>query len=358
MVCIIMAGGAGTRFWPASRRRLPKQLLDITGSGPMVVETCRRLAPAARERELLLVIAKEHEKETRRLFAGREVNIIAEPVGRNTAPCMGLGALFAEHAGARGAIAFLPADHFIADNRAFIQALRRAAHLAAKGAIVTLGIVPDRPETGYGYIRRDRKEVMVKGAPAYGVSAFVEKPDLKTAKKYLAQGGYFWNAGIFVATPQAVLSEIKIHLPGLHQGLERLRKKIGTPGFGREMKAVYPRLTAVSFDYGVMEKTKYPQMVVPCECGWSDVGSWESLRELRAPELDGRGNLAEGDSLLVDCEGSFVSSRAGKLIACLGLKGCLVVDTPDALLVADVGRSQDIRQVIEELKKTKREKLL
>jgi mannose-1-phosphate guanylyltransferase len=358
MHCIIMAGGSGTRFWPASRRKIPKQFLDITGRGPMVVETCRRLAPLAADEELTLVISKEHEKETRRLFTGRKVNIISEPVGRNTAPCVGLGALFASHAGTRGAVAFLPADHFIHNEKAFLQALRRAAILAERGAIVTLGIVPYRPETGYGYIRRDRKEVKVSGKTAYGVRAFVEKPDLKTAKKYLAEGDYFWNAGIFVATPEAILAEIKLHLPDLHAGLERLGKKIGAPDFEREMKAVYPRLQSISFDNGIMEKTQYPQMVVPCECGWSDVGSWASLYELREDEQDGGGNLTEGDVLTIDCENSFVSSKEGKLIACLGLKNCLVVDTRDALLIADLGRSQDIRRIIERLKETRRDKLL
>ncbi len=358
MHCIIMAGGAGTRFWPASRRHIPKQLLDITGRGPMVVETCRRLAPLARDEELTLVISREHEEETRRLFPGREVQIVSEPVGRNTAPCIGLGALYAEHAGAKGAIAFLPADHFIFNTGAFLRALGQAASLAESGAIVTLGIVPNRPDTGYGYIRRDQENIAAEETPAYRVSAFVEKPDLATAKHYLTQGDYLWNAGIFVATPEVILSEIKIHLPDLHKGLERLKSSIHTADFEREIEVVYGQIASVSFDYGIMEKTKYPLMVVPCECGWSDVGSWASLYDLRREEQDERGNLSEGDSLLIDCEGSFVSSGSGKLVACLGLKNCLVVDTPDALLVADLDKSQEVRKITEALKNTKREKLL
>lgn len=358
MYCIIMAGGAGTRFWPASRRRIPKQFLDITGRGPMVVETCQRLAPLAKDENLILVISREHEEETRRLFAGRGVHIVPEPVGRNTAPCIGLGALYAEHVGAKEPIAFLPADHFIFDSDVFLQALSQASSLASSGAIVTLGIVPNRPETGYGYIRRDREKIESGGSTAYGVSAFAEKPDLETARQYLAQGDYLWNAGIFIATPEAILSEIKIHLPDLYRGLERLKGKVGTADFETEIEAVYAQLESVSFDYGIMEKTRYPLMVVRCECGWSDVGSWSSLHDLRKEEQDGRGNLSEGDSLLVDCEGSYVSSQGGKFVACLGLNNCLVVDTPTALLVADLGKSQEVRRITEELKKVKREKLL
>lgn len=358
MHCVIMAGGAGTRFWPASRRRIPKQFLNITGRGPMVVETCQRLAPLARDEELTLVISQEHEEETRRLFAGREVRIVSEPVGRNTAPCIGLGALCAERAGAGGPIAFLPADHFIFNSEAFLQALRRAAALAEAGAIVTLGIVPDRPETGYGYIRRDREAMVSEGVAAYRVSAFVEKPSFEMAKQYLMQGNYLWNAGIFVAKSDVILREIETHLPDLRTALDRLKGTIQTEDFEREIASVYPLLKSVSFDYGIMEKTNCPLIVVPCECGWSDVGSWASLYDLRKEEQDAEGNLCEGDALVVDCERSFVSSKGGRLISCLGLRNCLIVDTPDALLVADLDKSQQVREVTEELKRIKREELL
>lgn len=358
MFCVVMAGGSGTRFWPASLRRMPKQFLDITGRGPMVVETCQRVGTLSRDDELILVISREHLEETERLFAGRGVHIVAEPVGRNTAACIGLGALYANQLGCEGPIAFLPADHFIADRSAFLSAIDQAASLAQSGGIVTLGIVPTRPETGYGYIRRAGEKVTARGGHAYRVSAFVEKPDLEKARQYVAGGEYFWNAGIFVATAATILREMESHLPVLHQGLERLKKTIRTPSFEKEMEAVYPGLESVSFDYGIMERTTCASRVVPCECGWSDVGSWESLHELKKAEHDTEGNFSEGDSLLIDCEGSHVSSRGGKLVACLGLKDCLVVDTPDALLVADLRKSQDVRRIIEELKRKKKEKLL
>ncbi len=358
MHCVIMAGGFGTRFWPASLRRMPKQFLDITGQGPMVVETCNRVGSLAGDEEIILVIAKEHEEETRRLFAGRRVHILSEPVGRNTAACIGLGALYAAHLGARGPIAFLPADHFISDQATFLEDIERASEVAASGAIVTLGIQPTRPETGYGYIQRSEQETKSRGKPVFRVSAFVEKPGLEKARQYLARGEYYWNAGIFVATAETISGEMEARLPALHSGLERLSSALSKGSFEKEMEEVYPGLESISFDYGILERTTNPVWVVPCECGWSDVGSWSSLYELRKGDRDKDGNLSEGDCMLVDCSQTYVSSRGKKLVACLGLKNCLVVDTPEALLVADLDKSQDIRKIIDHLKTARREKLL
>ncbi len=358
MFAVIMCGGSGTRFWPVSRRSRPKQFLNITGRGPMVVDTCDRLKPLAGDEEMLLVLGHEHLKDAENLFKDRGVHMLAEPVGRNTAPCIGLGAIYARHLGYAGSVAFLPADHFIGDTSSFVKALEAAGELASSGGIVTLGIVPTRPETGYGYIRRDKGHRDVKGFSTYEVSEFVEKPDLEKALNYLESGEYYWNAGIFVATAETILNEIEAHLPGLFSGLLRLEKAFGTKGFETEFKAVYEEIKGVSFDYGIMEKTGKKVYVLPCECGWSDVGSWASLYDLRAFDHDGHKNLAEAETLLIDCEGSFVSGRGGRLVACLGLKNCLVVDTPDALLVADLDRSQDIREIVDRLRRTGNEELL
>ena len=358
MFAVIMCGGSGTRFWPVSRMRQPKQFLDITGHGPMVVETCDRLRPLARDNEMILVLGQQHLEDARGLFEGRDVHMLAEPVGRNTGPCMGLGALYAQYLGHPGPVAFLPADHYIGDPVAFIEALRIAGELAASGGIVTLGIVPDRPETGYGYIRADRNHVEVSGLKAHKVLEFVEKPDFEKACEYLSSGEYYWNAGIFVATAETILKETETHLPGLYAGLVRLKKVLGTDRFEAGLKALYEDLESVSFDYGIMEKTVETVYVVPCQCGWSDVGSWSSLYELRSEEHDGDRNLADGETLIIDCEKSFVSGRGGRLVACLGLKNCLVVDTPDALLVADLGCSQDIRKIVDQLKERGRKRLL
>ncbi len=358
MHAVIMSGGSGTRFWPESRKRLPKQFLDITGRGPMVVETCDRLASVCRDEEMILVLGKEHLEQAERLFAGRRVHLVAEPVGRNTAPCIGLGALYARYLGCRGAVAFLPADHFIGDLPSFLKALSAGAALAETGGIVTLGIPPDRPETGYGYIRRDDARVDAGGLEAYRVSEFVEKPDLDTARGYLAGGRHYWNGGIFIATPGTILKEIERLLPRLYEGLMRLEGTLGTEGFETALTEVYNGIEPVSFDYGIMEKTQGDVYVVPCRCAWSDVGSWSSLYELRTGQHDPQGNLADGETLLVDCRRNFVSAGSGRLVACLGIRNCLVVDTPEALLVADLDRSQEIRKIVDCLKERGLLKLL
>lgn len=358
MFVVIMAGGSGTRFWPASRKEKPKQFLDISGKDPMAVEACNRLRPLASEKEMILVLGREHLQEANELFRDQDVHILAEPVGRNTAPCIGLGAIYAQYLGCSGPVAFLPADHYIGDPSAFLQGLHNSGKIAESGGIVTLGLVPTRPETGYGYIEGSEVHPDFKQMPAYKVSAFVEKPDLESAQRYLASGSYYWNAGIFVATPETIIKEIENHLPDLCQGLKRLEKVLGTDAFEAEIEDVYSTLESVSFDYGIMEKTTGPVFVLPCECGWSDVGSWTSLYELRRQAHDQHQNLVEGEPLLIDCENSFVSGRSGRLVACLGLKNCLVVDTPDALLVADLGRSEEIRRIVEQLKKTDKEELL
>jgi mannose-1-phosphate guanylyltransferase len=358
MVVVIMAGGSGTRFWPASRKDSPKQFLNITGKEPMVVETCNRLRPLASEREMILVLGREHLEKARDLFENQNVHLVAEPVGQNTAPCIGLGAIYSRHLGCSGPVAFLPADHYIGKPSALVQSLAQAGELAQSGGIVTLGIIPTRPETGYGYIRKSEDPPDFGQPAAYKVSAFVEKPDLKQAQAYLASGDYFWNAGIFVATPDTIMQEIRNQLPDLYAGLKRLEAVLGTDAFEAEIEDVYPALESISFDYGIMEKATCPVFVLPSDCGWSDVGSWASLYQLKEDGRDPHLNLTEGEPLLIDCEQSFVSSRSGRLVACLGLENCLVVDTPDAVLVADLEKSEEIRKIVDRLKKDQKEEHL
>ena len=358
MFAVIMCGGSGTRFWPASRRQRPKQFLDITGKGAMVVDTCDRLVSLIADDRVILILGKEHREEASELFKGRSVHILAEPVGRNTAPCMGLGALYARHLGSEAPVAFLPADHFISKPEAFLADLESAGKLAADGGIVTLGIVPTRPETGYGYIRKTTDTASSDTTSAYRVSAFVEKPDIEKAHDYLKSGDYYWNAGIFVATPETILTEIEKQLPDLHEGLGRIALSLGTDRFETEFKRAYETIQSISFDYGIMENTESQVYIIPSECGWSDVGSWESLYELRGAERDRHWNLTEGETLLIDCEKSFISSKANRLVACLGLKNCLVVDTGDTVLVADLTQSQNIRKIVDQLKETQKDTLL
>jgi mannose-1-phosphate guanylyltransferase len=358
MFVVVMAGGSGTRFWPASRAGNPKQFLNITGSGPLLLETCERVAPLARDDQMVIITGETHVSAARKLFHGRHILLIGEPVGRNTAPCIGLGALVARHRGHNGAVAFLPADHFIQDRSAFLEALRSADKLASSGGIVTLGILPTHPETGYGYIRREGDSMKAGSGDAFRVSRFVEKPDPATARAYISSGEYYWNGGIFVATPDTILREVEHHLPKLYEGLLKLERTLDTPEFEDQLKDVYGNLEGVSFDHGVMEKSRTEIYVIPCACGWSDVGTWSSLYGVRKDDADPMGNISEGESLLVECRDTYVSNRGKRMVACLGLKNCLVVDTDDALLVADLSRSQDVRLIVNELKKRSRTELL
>lgn len=347
MYIAIMAGGSGTRFWPASRQWRPKQFLNIIGDTPMVLATYQRIQALAPDERILLVVGEQHRAETERLFAHTAVNILAEPVGRNTAPCIGLAAKYVERLGGGGPIVILPADHFIADAEVFRACLRRAAEVASDGGIVTLGIVPTRPETGYGYIERGAESEQEN---VFRVVKFVEKPDLQTAGKYLAAGNYFWNAGIFVATPQTLLAEFSRQMPAFFAGLEQLSASFGQPQFAAQLKSLYEQTESISFDYAIMEKTTKPVHVVPANCGWSDVGSWFSLYEVRREkEKDGFGNIQEGNALLLNCKDSFVVARGNRLTAALGLNNILVVDTDDALLVADLAHSQEVKDVINRL---------
>ena len=358
MYSVIMAGGSGTRFWPYSRKDRPKQFLDITGHGPMVLETCNRLVPVIRDEEMIIVLGNEHLDEAKRIFSERDIRILGEPVGRNTAPCIGLGAIYARYIGCESAIAFLPADHFISDRHGFLRALEHAGAISEHGGIVTLGIVPTRPETGYGYIRRSRSYSDSSGYSVYEVSSFEEKPDIDKAMEYMLSGEHYWNAGIFVATAETILNEIKQHMPELYEGLMLLEKSLKDGSFDETLKTVYEGLKAVSFDYGIMEKTKAPLFVVPCDCGWSDVGSWESLYQLRSSEYDNNNNLTDGNALFIDSRNNFVSEEAGKFVACLGVENLIVVHAEDALLIANMGRSQEIRRIVEYLNDKNKKELL
>ena len=358
MHSVIMAGGSGARFWPYSRKKMPKQLINITGKNPMVVETCDRLLSVSKDEEMTIILGESHYEETKRLLPERKINILAEPVGKNTAPCIGLGALYARHLGYEGPVAFLPADHFIGNVAAFTDCLERAGKACESGGIATLGIVPSRPETGYGYILRSNEVIKSEAGSVYRVLDFVEKPDLEKAMEYIQSGEYYWNAGIFVSTPETILHEMEICLPDTYKSLAKLLPYFGSPDFQEKFMEVYSEIESESFDYGVMEKTEADVLVIPCECGWSDVGSWESLYELRSDEYDNNKNLADGDTLIIDCEESYVASMGNRFVACLGLKNCIVIDRHDALLVADMKKSQDIKKIVNELKKRKREDLL
>lgn len=361
MNLVIMAGGMGTRFWPASREHAPKQYLAILGGRRMIEETYRRVEPLA-PAMTLAVVNDAHLDLTREVFgqlaagAGGSFEILGEPRGRNTAPCIGLAAVHLRRAGRDEPMVVLPADHFIADAEGFRRVLR-AAVAAADEEIVTIGITPTHPETGYGYIRRG-PEVAAGELPVYAVEAFVEKPDLATAGEYLESGSYLWNAGIFVVRPQVVLEQIRIQIPQLFAGLSRVEAAIGTPEYPAVLRQVYDEISAISFDYGIMEHTDLPVRVIPGNFGWSDVGNWRAAYELRKHEGDSDGNLARGEVVLAGCRNTFVDAVPGRLVAVVGTENLVVVDTPDALLVADLNQVQRVKEVVDELRRRGKDELL
>lgn len=351
MYIIIMAGGSGTRFWPASRERKPKQFLNIIGSRPLIEQTFLRVSPLTEEQNIFLVINHVHRALTEQIFAERRVTILSEPMGRNTAPCIGLAAIHLRRNAGDVPMVVLPADHFIADEEAFRQTLQAAARVAETGAIATIGITPTRPETGYGYILKGAQQSAMSSHPVFLVEKFVEKPDLATATEYVTSGRYLWNSGIFAFTPNTILEEMATHLPDVYRGLVELEEHISASSYQRGLEKVYARFPSISIDYGVMEKTRRPVYVLPGTFGWSDVGSWHALYELRREERDERENVTDGRALLIDTHQSFVYAPSGRLVAAVGLDHLLIVDTPDALLVADLRRSQDVRRITEELKR-------
>jgi mannose-1-phosphate guanylyltransferase len=351
MVLVIMAGGSGTRFWPASREACPKQFLPIYGSHPLIYETYRRVASLVEDERIFLVINRKHRPLVDQIFHSHPVRVIEEPEGRNTAPCVGLASLWVKRVFGDEPVAFLPADHYVGREELFQKAIAAGLSFAEEGGIVLLGSVPTYPETGYGYIERGERVSSSQEFSIYRVRRFVEKPDSEKAKLYLSRQDFFWNMGIFIFKPSLILSEIERHLPQLGQGLSRIEESMGSDRYPHILEEVYRSLTPISIDYGVMEKTSQKTYLIPGEYGWSDVGSWNSLFQIKEKERDSRGNLVQGKAILLDTEDSLIYSKNGRLIGVLGLKNALIVDTEDVLLISNLDRSQELRQFPELLSK-------
>ena len=345
---VVMAGGSGTRFWPLSRKARPKQFLALATDRPLIVETVNRLKGLVTPGRTYVVCGPVHARAVRRLLPRLPpANVLIEPIARNTAPAIGLATLHVQARDPDGVLAVLPSDHHVADVPGFQSVLRRAAEIARTGALVTIGIRPTRPETGYGYIRTGEP---IDGGAAR-VRAFVEKPDAPTAAAYLSSGEYLWNGGIFVFTARAMRDAIERHMPELAAVLERLAPTVGTPRHAAALRKYFPKAPSVSIDYGVMEKAR-DIAVVPGDFGWSDVGSFAALPEVRPADREGNVVVGEG-AVLVDSAGCVVVG-SGRPLGLVGLKDMVVVDSGDALLVVPRDRSQDVRAVVQALKRSKR----
>jgi mannose-1-phosphate guanylyltransferase / mannose-6-phosphate isomerase len=351
---VILSGGSGTRLWPLSRAMYPKQFVRFSRAqaSSFLSSTLQRLPASAGFAAPIVIGNNDHrfliEEEAARSGVTPRA-VILEPVARNTAPAIAVAALVVASEDPSGILVVMPSDHAIKDEPGFVAAVRRAAEVAATGKLTLFGIKPDTPHIGYGYIRQGVPLPGLEGA--YSVAAFAEKPDNATAERYLAAGDYFWNSGIFVLGARAFIEELaRLEPDVLKAAREALAGATEDLGFLRLDAQAFARAPAISVDYAVMERTG-SAAVLPVDIGWNDVGSWSSLWEM-APH-DAQGNVVEGDALLDSTSDCYVYSERA-LVSTLGVKDLVIVDTPDALLVADRSRAQDVSSIVAHLKRAKR----
>jgi mannose-1-phosphate guanylyltransferase len=364
---VILAGGRGTRFWPRSRTRTPKQLLNIIGRDTMLEQTAARLAPLFPvSRQWVVTNGEQAAAVRRQLPRVARSHVLAEPTGRNTAAAIGLAAAHLLHSGMGkendALMAVLPADHYIAHPARYLKIVRAALHVAhAGGSLVVLGVPPSRPETGFGYIERARRKALdAGGIPVYSVRRFTEKPALKLARKYISSGRYFWNAGMFFWRVSTFLGNLEKFLPKTHDALMHLAGEIGTPRYAHTLARVYPKLENVSVDYAILEpasrRAAAPSVfVLPAEVGWSDIGSWAAVYELLAHKAGE--NVSAGRVAALDAHGNFIWSPK-KFVAAVGIRDLVVVETEDALLLCPRDRAQDVGEIVKWLEAEKLSRLL
>jgi mannose-1-phosphate guanylyltransferase len=357
MYAVIMAGGKGTRFWPKSREKMPKHLLDIVSPMTIIQETVERIAPLIPEENILIVTGENQSDELMRQVPRiPQENIIIEPLGRNTAPCIGLAALHIRRKSPHDVMAVLPADHLIHDASRLCYILSIAADMASSGDyLVTIGIRPTSPETGYGYIEKGDLKATINGENIYAVKSVREKPALKQAKAFLKKGGLYWNSGMFVWNIDTILVAIERWLPQIYDGLLHIENAIGTAGEKRALRRVYQAIPSVSIDYGVMEKADNI-LLIEGDFGWSDIGSWDALWEVSDKDENGNAANCRDFFVGVDARNSLIHSPR-KLVVLLGVEDLIVVDTEDSLLICKRGSSQDVKKVVEILENKKKEYL-
>lgn len=345
---VILAGGSGTRFWPASRQDRPKQFLTFVGKESLLRQTIRRVAPKVLAENVWIVANRRYQKEIKRHTSGlgiRASQILWEPKGKNTAPAIGWAAARIHARNPRAVMAVLPSDHLIQNARAFFNALDKAIRLARQDQLVTFGIVPTRPETGYGYLKTKKVGGILR------VERFIEKPDLARAKQFLKQNRrdrfqtcpYMWNSGMFAWKTETILEAFRKYLPEIY------RMFVGT-GFKPVPTKIWHKLPAISIDYGILERADNVAAVA-ADIGWSDLGSWESLAEI-LPK-DKAGNSLKGNVTTLDCRNTLIQADR-RLVAAVGLNDLVVIDTSDALLVCPKHRSQEVKKLIAIFKKKQR----
>jgi mannose-1-phosphate guanylyltransferase / mannose-6-phosphate isomerase len=356
IIPVILAGGSGTRLWPLSRELYPKQLIRLFGRHTLLQNTILRIADFEDMEPPVVICNEEHRFMVAEQIRDLDVcakEIILEPVGRNTAPAVAIAALKMVAAGADPTLLVLPADHHIENVSLFHQALKAGVELAQQGRLITFGIVPHAPETGYGYIRKGRAIGARAGASngAVHIAEFVEKPDFETAGKYLQSGEYCWNSGMFMFQATTVLKELKQFAPEMVSACESaIGGGAADLDFYRLDRDAFERCPGNSIDYAVMEKTAHGVMI-PLQAGWNDLGSWETL--WREGEKDARDNVMHGDVMVHDVQGSYLHA-ADRMIAAVGLTEHVVIETADAVFIAPRGRTQEVKQIVKQIKDHRR----
>lgn len=344
LFAVIMAGGQGTRLWPRSRHKRPKQLLDIVGSKSMIQQTVGRIRPIIPDERIFIVSNEIHVEELKNHIPFvPESNIVVEPIGRNTAPAIGLTSLYIRRLNPEAVSVVLPSDQIVQKEEAFWDTIKRAGAAAENGDyLVTLGMKVTSPETGYGYIH---KEDQIEDG-LYKVNAFIEKPSMEKAEEFMKDGEYLWNSGIFVWRVDLILRMIGEYLPDLYRGLMEIDKALGTVKEKRTIKSVYSELEGVSVDFGILEKSKNVT-VIPSDFGWNDLGSWAALDSIfmKGPH----GNIEQAKHVSIDTTNTLVYSSR-KLVATIGIKDLIIVETEDALLVCHKERAQDVKKLVDKLK--------
>jgi len=353
LYAVIMAGGVGSRFWPRSKEKTPKQLLKIFGENTMIQDTVNRLKGLVEDDNIYVITNKIQKQEiVNQLSHVPEKNIIEEPFGRNTAACIGLASVIIEERDKDAVTVILPADHIIKDIDVFHKTLKNAAEFADKSkGLVTIGIPPTRPETGYGYIQIDDANVDTN---IFKVFTFAEKPNYATAVRFLESGDFMWNSGMFIWRTDAILEEIKLLMPDLHEELEAIRKKIDKPDFEKTVFNSYGQLKSISIDYGIMEKSK-KVFLTKGEFSWSDVGSWEEVYQLSPKNKDG--NSINGLIYTERTIDSYIYSPK-KFTAVIGAENLIIINTEEALLICRRDNCQDVKKVVDYLKINKITELL